>query len=174
MQISIGLAGVLQDLPIRPRPALVLRADVRGPNFCRIIENAVEQAVRFDAAGVIASLRPEHREQCVANIRKLKTHCERWCLPLIVDVEGGLEHFREARELGADVIQADAMEAAETVPVLIRERSTVQYAEKWLACGAAGLVCGADLLLSPAGPKLTSIMLRLADISVSQTNHTSP
>ena len=59
IQLTIGQARHLQAMPVRGKPALVLRTDVANvygnqlPRtlFSRVIEDAVLQAVRLDAAG---------------------------------------------------------------------------------------------------------------------------
>jgi DhnA family fructose-bisphosphate aldolase class Ia len=84
--------------PIRPKPALVLRTDVANvygkelPRalFSRMIENAVEQAIRLDAACVVVNLfripgEPEVTDQCIENILKLKPQCDRHCIPLMIE-----------------------------------------------------------------------------------------
>ncbi len=138
IQLTIGQAHYLQSLPVRPKPALVLRTDVAnvyGANlpralFSRMIDNAVEQAVRLDAACVVVNLfripgEPEVTDQCIENIIKLKPQCERHCMPLMIEplvfqpntkaggymVDGDLQKItplvRQACELGADIIKAD-------------------------------------------------------------------
>lgn len=138
IQLTIGQAHYLQSLPIRPKPALVLRTDVANvygqelPRalFSRMIENAVEQAVRLDAACVVVNLfripgEPEVTDQCIENILKLKPQCDRHCMPLMIEplvfkpnataggymVDGDITKItplvRQACELGADIIKAD-------------------------------------------------------------------
>ena len=138
IQLTIGQAHYLQSLPVRPKPALVLRTDVAnvyGSNlprtlFSRMIDNAVEQAVRLDAACVVVNLfcipgEPEVTDQCIENIIKLKPQCERHCVPLMIEplvfqpntkaggymVDGDprkiIPLVRQACELGADIIKAD-------------------------------------------------------------------
>ncbi len=138
IQLTIGQAHYLQSLPVRPKPALVLRTDVANvygrelPRalFSRMIDNAVEQAIRLDAACVVVNLfripgEPEVSDQCIANILKLKPQCDRHCMPLMIEplvfqpnakgggymVDGDLEKIlplvRQACELGADIIKAD-------------------------------------------------------------------
>src|SRR5687768_15341615 len=56
IQLTVGQAGVLQSMPERPKPALVLRTDVANvygkelPRklFSRMIDAPVEQALRLD------------------------------------------------------------------------------------------------------------------------------
>ncbi len=161
IQLTIGQAHYLQWLPIRPKPALVLRTDVANvygkelPRalFSRMIDNAVEQAVRLDAACVVVNLfripnEPEVMDQCIENILKLKPHCDRHCMPLMIEplvfkpnsqaggymVDGDPVKItplvRQACELGADIIKADptddvsiyhkVIETAGRIPVLVR------------------------------------------------------
>jgi DhnA family fructose-bisphosphate aldolase class Ia len=138
IQLTIGQAHCLQSLPVRPKPALVLRTDVANvygrelPRalFSRMIDNAVEQAVRLDAACVVVNLfrvpgEPELTDQCIGNILRLKPECDRLCMPLMIEplafkpnaqaggymVDGDPEKIiplvRQACELGADIIKAD-------------------------------------------------------------------
>ena len=98
IQLTIGQAHYLQSLPIRPKPALVLRTDVANvygkelPRtlFSRMIDNAAEQAVRLDASCVVVNLfripgEPEVTDQCIENILRLKPQCERFCMPLMIE-----------------------------------------------------------------------------------------
>lgn len=98
IQLSVGQAPLLQGLPGRQKPALVLRTDVAncyGPSyprrlFSRLIEDCVVQAVRLDAACLCVNLlllpdQPELHEQCVANICRLKPECDRYGMPLMVE-----------------------------------------------------------------------------------------
>jgi DhnA family fructose-bisphosphate aldolase class Ia len=98
IQLSVGQAPHLQGLPLRAKPALVLRADVANvygvalPRtlFSRMIGDPVEQALRLDAACVVVNLfripnQPEVADQCVQNINALKPLCERYGMPLMVE-----------------------------------------------------------------------------------------
>lgn len=118
-----------------------------------MIEDPVEQAVRLDAACMCINLfqvpeEPEVGEQCVRNILRLKTSCERYGMPVMIEplvfqlnakaggymVDGDEKKIiplvRQAIELGADVIKADptddvslyhrVIEVAGGVPVLVR------------------------------------------------------
>jgi DhnA family fructose-bisphosphate aldolase class Ia len=138
IQLTIGQAAHLQTLPVRGKPALVLRTDVAnvyGVNlprtlFSRMIEDAVLQAVRLDAACVVVNLfripeQPEVTDQCIQNILRLKPACDHYSMPLMIEplvfrpnAKGGgymvdgdvmkiLPLVRQAVELGADVIKAD-------------------------------------------------------------------
>ena len=197
LQLSIGQAALLQSIPGKGRPALILRADVanvRGhalpPNlFSRTIGNAVEQAVRLDAACVMASLiqipgEPALTAQCVENIARLEPACERFAMPLMIellilrpsaqgdgDAEKILPLIRQARDLGADLIQTDAaachrvMESAGGIPVLVRvggaasDAEILGRAESCIRQGAAGLVDDGNLTQHPDPAGLTRALM---------------
>ncbi|MCS7033214.1 MAG: aldolase, partial [Phycisphaerae bacterium] len=91
IQLSVGQARLLQEIPGRDKPALVLRTDVANVysrqlprfSFSRLIDEAVEQALRLDAACVVVNLfripdQPELADQCIANICRLKLQCDRF------------------------------------------------------------------------------------------------
>jgi len=135
IQLAVGQARLLQSLPGR-KPALVLRTDIANvygkqlPErlFSVVIDDAVEQAVRLDAACLCVNLfdledAPDVHEQCVRNIAALKPAADRYGMPLMVEplvmkrggsgygVNGDKEKIRtlvrQAVELGADVVKAD-------------------------------------------------------------------
>lgn len=98
IQLSVGQAPLLQDMPGKCKPALVLRTDIANlygkqlPRtlFSRMIHEPLEQAIRLDASCVVANLfmlpdQPEVWEQCVQNIMALKPLCERYGMPLMVE-----------------------------------------------------------------------------------------
>ena len=98
VQLSPGLAPILQSISGKNRPSLVLRTDVANvygntlPRFLfsRLVEDVVEQAVRLDAACVVVNLlllpdQPELHAQCVENICRLKPQCDRYGMPLMVE-----------------------------------------------------------------------------------------
>jgi class I fructose-bisphosphate aldolase len=137
IQLTQGQARLLQDIPDRSRPALVLRTDVANvygaplPDrlFSRLIPEPALTGVRLDAACVVVNLfdlpgRPEVREACVANVLAARADCERYGMPLMVeplvmkDTSAGgytsdgttakvVPLVRQAVELGADVVKAD-------------------------------------------------------------------
>jgi DhnA family fructose-bisphosphate aldolase class Ia len=152
IQLSPGQAPILQALP-GAKPALVLRVDVGNvygtePSrhlFNELVADAVEAAVRLDAACVCANLlrvegEPEVHHQCVRNVTELRARCDRYAMPLMVEplVFGPLAAdagaiatlVRQAVELGADVIKADpsadldeyerVLEVARPRPLLVR------------------------------------------------------
>lgn len=161
IQLSAGQARHLQDIPGKNKPGLVLRTDAANiygnvlPRFLfsELIDNAIEHAVRLDAVSVCVNLlllpgQPELHHQCVRNISILKTECEKYGMPLMVEplvmlpneekggymVDGDIEKItalvRQGVELGADVIKADpcddvteyhrVIEVASGIPVLVR------------------------------------------------------
>ena len=98
IQLTPGTAPILQAIPGKARPALVLRTDIANvygnplPHklFSVIIEDAVEQAVMLDAACVVVNLlmlpdQPELHEACIKNINILKGACEKVGMPLMVE-----------------------------------------------------------------------------------------
>jgi DhnA family fructose-bisphosphate aldolase class Ia len=138
IQLSPGQAPLLQRIPGPQKPALVLRTDVANVYgaqlsrhlFSELVQDAVEQALRLDAACVVVNLfqipgAAEVTEECIRNICKLKPACDRYGMPLMVEplvfkpnaqaggymVDGDLDKIlplvRQAVELGADIIKAD-------------------------------------------------------------------
>lgn len=138
IQLTVGQAEVLQRIPGKQKPALVLRTDVANvygrslPRslFSRMIDQAVEQAIRLDAACVVVNLfqipeQSEVTDQCIQNILRLKPECDRYAMPLMIEplvfqpnvkaggymVDGDpnkiLPLVRQAVELGANIIKAD-------------------------------------------------------------------
>ena len=98
IQLSPGLAPLLQHAPGKDRPALVMRTDVANvygkelPRylFSRLVENAVEQALALDAACVVVNLlllpdQPELHAQCIENICRLKPQSLRFGMPLMIE-----------------------------------------------------------------------------------------
>jgi fructose-bisphosphate aldolase, class I len=137
IQLAPGQAPLLQEVPGKAKPALVLRTDVTnvyGPTlphrpFVHLLDGALERALRLDAACVVANLfllpdAPDVLEQCIDNVAQLRAACDRYGMPLMVEpiamkaaAGGGLgvdgdagrivPLVRQAVELGADLIKAD-------------------------------------------------------------------
>jgi fructose-bisphosphate aldolase, class I len=158
IQLTLGEAPLLQSRPGRDKPALVLRTDVTnvyGPDppsepFSLVVDDAIGHAVRLDAACVCVNLLDIQgmdglRRQCVENIARLRTACDRAGMPLMVEplamkpgtdgytADGDADRIvalvRQATELGADIIKADPTDdlsqyhrviTAVGVPVLVR------------------------------------------------------
>jgi fructose-bisphosphate aldolase, class I len=141
IQLSVGHAMLLQGIRGPLKPALVVRTDIANvygaplPRtlFSQLIDQPLEQALRLDAACIVANLfqlpgQPEVYHQCIANICHLKPECERHGMPLMVEplvmeandrsggytVDGDIEKIlplvRQAIEMGADLIKADPCE----------------------------------------------------------------
>ena len=98
VQLSPGLAPLLQHIPGKGKPSLVLRTDVANIygkslpsySFSRLIEDAVEQALLLDAACVVVNLfllpdQPQLHAQCIDNICRLKPQCNRYGMPLMIE-----------------------------------------------------------------------------------------
>jgi class I fructose-bisphosphate aldolase len=98
VQLSPGMAPLLQSIPGKGKPSLVLRTDVANvygkslPRylFSRLVEGAVEQALLLDAACVVVNLlllpdQPELHAQCIENICRLKPQCNRYGMPLMIE-----------------------------------------------------------------------------------------
>jgi class I fructose-bisphosphate aldolase len=144
IQLTAGQAVHLQSIPGKQKPSLVLRTDVANvygnslPRtlFSHVIDEAVEQSLRLDAACVVVNLfqmpnEPEIHHQCVTNITRLKPQCERYGMPLMIEplvmqpnakaggymVDGDVTKIvslvRQAVELGADIIKADPCDRVE-------------------------------------------------------------
>lgn len=137
VQLPPGTAPILQNIKGQ-KPALVLRTDVANvygnalPRtlMSELIADAVEQAVRLDAACVVVNLlllpdQPELHRDCVRNVNQLKSQADKAGMPLMVEplvmqsnekaggymVDGDINKIRplvrQAVELGADIIKAD-------------------------------------------------------------------
>ncbi len=98
IQLTVGQAELLQRVPGKSKPALVLRTDIANvygkelPRtlFSRMLEQPVEQAIRLDAACVVVNLfripgQPEVTDQCIQNILRLKPECDRFSFPLMIE-----------------------------------------------------------------------------------------
>jgi DhnA family fructose-bisphosphate aldolase class Ia len=98
IQLSIGQAPLLQSVPGKNKPALVLRTDVANvygkqlPNilYSHVIHDAMIHALRLDAACVVVNLfnlpdQPEVYRQCVVNISALRAVSEQYGMPLMVE-----------------------------------------------------------------------------------------
>lgn len=136
IQLTLGQAPHLQELPGPRKPALVLRTDVANvygrelPDrlFSVAVDDVVEQAVRLDAACLCVNLfdlegEPGVHEACIRNVARLRAEAGRVGMPLMVeplamrrgsdgygvngDPDAIVPLVRQAVELGADVIKAD-------------------------------------------------------------------
>jgi class I fructose-bisphosphate aldolase len=156
--LSIGEAPHLQRLPGRGKPGLLLRVD--PANFyntiapvsrlhCRVYDNAVEIALRLDAACILLNLlqiddHPEMLNQCVENILRVKNDCDRYGMPMAIEPlsfksskdgyvgDGNPQRVttlaRMAAELGADLIKTDSTEPEEEFHRVIEAAAGVPVA----------------------------------------------
>ncbi|MEM9811964.1 MAG: aldolase [Pseudomonadota bacterium] len=98
IQLPPGTAPILQAIPGRDRPALVLRTDIANvygsplPKalFSEVICDPVEQGLALDAACVVVNLlmlpdQPEVHRACIANINRLKRAADLAGMPLMVE-----------------------------------------------------------------------------------------
>jgi DhnA family fructose-bisphosphate aldolase class Ia len=98
IQLTVGQARLLQDIPGPRKPQLVLRTDVANvynPKlhevlWSKMIDDPVGQALELDAACVVVNLlllpgQPDLHGQCVDNICRLKPACERTGMPLMIE-----------------------------------------------------------------------------------------
>ena len=145
IQVTLGQARLLQSMPGKTKPALVLRTDIANIYgnpldshlFSTHVPNAIEEAVRLDAAAVCVNLlhlpnHPEIREASIRSIMALRVEATKYAMPLMVEplvmqdnakagggymVDGDtakvMTLVRQARELGADLIKADPTDAIE-------------------------------------------------------------
>lgn len=143
IQLSPGQAPLLQSLPGKAKPSLVLRTDIANvygsplPSrlFSELVEGAVETAVRLDAAAVVVNIlllpdEPDLYRMTLQNVSRLARETEAAAMPLMVEplvmklgpgeryaVDGDVKKIvtvvRQARELGADVIKADPTDPPE-------------------------------------------------------------
>ncbi|MBK8026026.1 MAG: aldolase [Chloroflexi bacterium] len=98
VQLSVGQASLLQAIPGKTKPALVLRTDIANvygrqlPRslYSHLIHDAMLQALRLDAACVVVNLfnlpdQPGVYRQCIENISFMKPVSEQYCVPLMVE-----------------------------------------------------------------------------------------
>ena len=171
IQLTVGQAHILQSIPGKHKPSLVLRTDVALPN------------------------QPELYHQCVKNICRLKPECEKYGMPLMVEplvmqpnekaggymVDGDIAKIvplvRQAVELGADIIKADpcdhveeyhkVIEAASGKPVLPRGGGRVSDEEIFtrtyllMQQGASGIVYGRNVLQHPHPEAMTRALMAI-------------
>tara|TARA_R110002020_G_scaffold109430_14_gene253106 strand:- start:2863 stop:3711 length:849 start_codon:yes stop_codon:yes gene_type:complete len=100
IQMNYGQSDLLQTLPGRDRPALVMRVDMGNPynptrhsEMWAVMQNQSEPilaALRMDAACVVVNLfmlpgEPGLFRQCVENIGRLSNDCEKYGMPLMIE-----------------------------------------------------------------------------------------
>ncbi|MBD8516461.1 class I fructose-bisphosphate aldolase [Plantibacter sp. CFBP 8804] len=98
VQLTLGQARLLQQVPGKDKPALVLRTDVANVYgnpldsilYSHHVPHAIEEAVRLDAVAVCVNLMqiPDHPEVREANIRSimaLRREATRYGMPLMIE-----------------------------------------------------------------------------------------
>jgi fructose-bisphosphate aldolase, class I len=100
IQMNYGQADLLQSLPGKNKPALVMRLDMGNPynktrhrSMWAVLQNEAEPvigALEMDAACVVVNLfmlpdEPDLFRQCVQNIARVRADCEKYGLPLMIE-----------------------------------------------------------------------------------------
>lgn len=100
IQMNYGQADLLQDVPGKDKPALVMRLDMGNPynkvrhrSMWALLQNEAEPligALQMDAACVVVNLfmlpdEPDLFRQCVANISRVRAECEKYGMPLMIE-----------------------------------------------------------------------------------------
>lgn len=165
IHLPLGLATDLQSLDLAVRPALIVQADVTNvaddtlpaTPFCRTIDNLAEHGIRADATCISVRLfdipeAPALSAQCLRNIQRLKTACDRFCIPMLIDCRtSGKAQIQRALDAGADLLAIDnpgdfvaLPSAGKKIPFLVRIRATepdaAQSATHALSFGASGIL----------------------------------
>ena len=100
IQMNFGQADLLQDLPGKDKPSLVMRLDMGNPynrirhrDMWAVLQNEAEPligALQMDAACVVVNLfmlpdEPDLFRQCVANISRVRADCDKYGMPLMIE-----------------------------------------------------------------------------------------
>ena len=100
IQMNYGQADLLQSLPGKDKPALVMRIDMGNPynkqrhrSMWALLQNEAEPligALQMDAACVVVNLfmlpdEPDLFRQCVSNIARVRADCDRYGMPLMIE-----------------------------------------------------------------------------------------
>ena len=100
IQMNYGQADLLQDVPGKDKPALVMRLDMGNPynrirhrHMWAVLQNEAEPligALAMDAACVVVNLfmlpdEPDLFRQCVANISRVRADCDKYGMPLMIE-----------------------------------------------------------------------------------------
>ena len=131
IQMNYGQADLLQSVPGKDKPALVMRIDMGNPyNKIRhramwaVLQNETEPllgAIEMDAACVVVNLfmlpdEPDLFRQCVQNIARVRAECDKYGLPLMIEPLAMLP----VNEHGGYMVDGDA-EKIVTLTRLARE-----------------------------------------------------
>ncbi|WEK52809.1 MAG: class I fructose-bisphosphate aldolase [Candidatus Kaistia colombiensis] len=100
IQMNYGQADLLQSVPGKDKPALVMRIDMGNPyNRIRhramwaVLQNETEPligAIEMDAACAVVNLfmlpdEPDLFRQCVQNIARVRADCDKYGMPLMIE-----------------------------------------------------------------------------------------
>ncbi|MHA4734847.1 class I fructose-bisphosphate aldolase [Ensifer adhaerens] len=100
IQMNFGQADLLQEVPGKDKPALVMRLDMGNPynrirhrHMWAVLQNEAEPligALAMDAACVVVNLfmLPDEADlfrQCVANISRVRADCDKYGMPLMIE-----------------------------------------------------------------------------------------
>nr|WP_179119630.1 class I fructose-bisphosphate aldolase [Ensifer adhaerens] len=100
IQMNYGQADLLQEVPGKNKPALVMRIDMGNPynrirhrQMWAVLQNEAEPligALAMDAACVVVNLfmlpdEPDLFRQCVANISRVRADCDKYGMPLMIE-----------------------------------------------------------------------------------------
>lgn len=100
IQMNYGQADLLQDVPGKDKPALVMRLDMGNPynrirhrDMWAVLQNEADPligALQMDAACVVVNLfmlpdEPDLFRQCVQNISRVRADCEKYGMPLMIE-----------------------------------------------------------------------------------------
>ncbi|YCI04725.1 class I fructose-bisphosphate aldolase [Ensifer sp. D2-11] len=100
IQMNYGQADLLQELPGKDKPALVMRIDMGNPynrvrhrDMWAVLQNEAEPlvgALAMDAACVVVNLfmlpdEPDLFRQCVQNIARVRADCDKYGMPLMIE-----------------------------------------------------------------------------------------
>lgn len=134
IQMAYGQADLLQAVPGKDKPALVMRIDMGNPYNAQkhrvmwsMLQNHDEPiigALEMDAACVVVNLfmlpdEPELFRQCVENISRVRASCAKYGMPLMIeplvmlpnDVRGGYQVDGDAEKIVTLVRLASEMGA---------------------------------------------------------------
>jgi class I fructose-bisphosphate aldolase len=100
IQMNYGQADLLQAVPGKDKPALVMRIDMGNPYnkqrhraMWALLQNEADPligALQMDAACVVVNLfmlpdEPDLFRQCVSNIARVRADCDRYGMPLMIE-----------------------------------------------------------------------------------------
>ncbi|QEN89082.1 aldolase [Labrys sp. KNU-23] len=127
IQMNYGQADLLQEIPSKHKPALVMRIDMGNPynrqrhrEMWALLQNAqdpIAPALRMDAACVVVNLfmlpdEPGLFRQCIKNISRVAQDCEKYGMPLMIEPLV----MQPASERGGYLVDGDA----EKIVTLVR------------------------------------------------------